>query len=43
MADNQIVSVGKKEFDSVQKTKRFWFPTEDASGPGGMPMGITLR
>jgi prepilin-type N-terminal cleavage/methylation domain-containing protein/prepilin-type processing-associated H-X9-DG protein len=36
MADLHITKMDKKTYDQVEKTKRFWFPTEDTSGPGGM-------
>jgi prepilin-type N-terminal cleavage/methylation domain-containing protein len=43
MADLHIVSLNQKEYDTVDKTKRFWFPTQDTSGPGGIPMGNNLQ
>jgi prepilin-type N-terminal cleavage/methylation domain-containing protein len=43
MADNHIEKLDKKKYDVVAKTKRFWFPTEDTTGPGGMPLGNGLR
>ena len=43
MGDNHIEKIDKKRYDEVAKTKRFWFPTEDTSGPGGMQMGTGLR
>ena len=36
MADLHLEKMDKKEYDNVQKTKRFWFPTDDTRGPGGM-------
>jgi len=39
MADLRIETMDKKAFDKVAKTKRFWFPTDDTSGPGGMTFG----
>jgi prepilin-type N-terminal cleavage/methylation domain-containing protein len=36
LADLRIEKMDKREYDKVAKTKRFWFPTEDTSGPGGM-------
>lgn len=33
--DLHVEAMTKKEFDPVAKTKRFWFPTDDTSGPGG--------
>jgi prepilin-type N-terminal cleavage/methylation domain-containing protein len=41
--DNHIERLGKKQFDRVAQTKRFWFPTHDTSGPGGMNLGGGLR
>jgi prepilin-type N-terminal cleavage/methylation domain-containing protein len=35
MADSHIEKLNKKAYDQVARTKRFWFPTEDMSGPGG--------
>ena len=35
-ADLRVETMDKKAYDSVQNTKRFWFPTDDTSGPGGM-------
>ena len=33
--DLHVEAMTKKEFDPVAKTRLFWFPTGDASGPGG--------
>jgi prepilin-type N-terminal cleavage/methylation domain-containing protein len=43
MGDFHVGRMHDKEFDRVAKTKRFWFPTDDTSGPGGMPMGNNLQ
>ena len=43
MADSHVATMGKKEYDQVDKTKRFWFPTDDTSGPNGMNFGSNLR
>ncbi|PYI83653.1 MAG: hypothetical protein DME26_14640 [Verrucomicrobia bacterium] len=43
MADNHIVKMDKKEYDQAERTKLFWFPTDDTTGPGGMPMGNNLQ
>jgi prepilin-type processing-associated H-X9-DG protein len=43
MADTHVVKLDKKEYDKLERTKRFWFPTDDTSGPGGMPMGLGLQ
>jgi prepilin-type N-terminal cleavage/methylation domain-containing protein len=37
MGDLSVLTMDKKQYDKVQRTKRFWFPTDDTSGPGGMP------
>ncbi len=42
-ADNHLESLNKQQYDQVSKTKRFWFPTADTSGPGGIPMGSGLN
>jgi prepilin-type N-terminal cleavage/methylation domain-containing protein/prepilin-type processing-associated H-X9-DG protein len=34
-ADTHLEKIGKKEFDKLAKTKRFWFPTSKTTGPGG--------
>jgi prepilin-type N-terminal cleavage/methylation domain-containing protein/prepilin-type processing-associated H-X9-DG protein len=36
MADLHVENMDKKEYDKVQNSKRFWFPTDDTKGPGGM-------
>lgn len=36
LADVHIERVDKKSYTQLEKTKRFWFPTDDTSGPGGM-------
>ena len=38
MADLRVEKMDKKEYDKVSKTRRFWFPTDDTSGPGGRLM-----
>ena len=43
MADNHIVKMNKKVYDDVAQTQRFWFPTADTSGPGGMDFGAGMR
>ena len=43
MGDNHIEKLDKKKYDVLAKTKRFWFPTEDTSGPGGMSLGNGLK
>ena len=41
-ADLRLERMNKKQFDEIAKTKRFWFPTDDTRGPGGI-MGANLR
>ncbi len=36
MADLRVETMDKKAYAKVQKTKRFWFPTADTTGFGGM-------
>lgn len=43
VADLHVEKMGKTDFDNVAKTKRFWFPTDDMSGPGGMAINAGLR
>jgi prepilin-type N-terminal cleavage/methylation domain-containing protein len=33
LADLRIEKMDKKSFDAVAKTKRFWYPTDDTTGP----------
>ena len=39
MGDLHVAKMKAKEYDRTQKTKRFWFPTDDTSGPGGGAFG----
>ena len=39
MADLRVEKMDKKKYDGVEKTKRFWFPSDNTSGPGAMLMG----
>lgn len=41
--DLRVDRMNRKSYDVVAKTKRFWFPTDDTSGPGGMALGAGLR
>ena len=41
MGDLSVLTMDKKQYDKVQKLKRFWFPTDDTSGPGGMPFPMS--
>lgn len=43
MADLHLESMTKTQYDAADKLKRFWFPTPDTSGPGGIQMGNTLQ
>lgn len=43
MADNHIAKMDKRIYDDLSKTKRFWFPTDDTTGPGGMQLGNGLK
>jgi hypothetical protein len=43
MTDLHLENMNKKQYDAADKLKRFWFPTADMSGPGGMPMGLNLQ
>ena len=36
MGDLHLETMNIKQYDQVQKTKRFWFPTDNTTGPGGM-------
>jgi len=41
-SDFHLESVKTKIADQMERSKRFWFPTADMSGPGGMSMGAGL-
>ena len=41
-SDMHVESVNVKAADLLERSKRFWFPTSDTSGPGGMGMGLNL-
>jgi len=43
LSDIHIERMDRKSFDKVKKTKRYRFPTEDTSGPGGMAFGNSLE
>ena len=43
MSDFHIERMIQKDFDQVRRTKRFWFPTDDTRGPGGMSFGGDLQ
>jgi len=40
--DLHLESANAKSADALEKSKGFWFPTSDTSGPGGMGMGFGL-
>ncbi len=42
-ADLHLTKLKKAQYDLAAKSKRFWFPTRDTSGPGGMAMGNGLQ
>jgi prepilin-type N-terminal cleavage/methylation domain-containing protein len=41
-SDFHVEIVSARTADRLEKTQRFWFPTEDTTGPGGMTMGTGL-
>jgi hypothetical protein len=43
MADLHLERFKQKQADEVEKTKIFWFPTDDSTGPGGMQFGTGLK
>ena len=43
LSDLHIERMDRKGYDKAKRSKRFWFPTEDTSGPGGMPFGAGLE
>ena len=43
MGDLRIETMDRKAYDRVAKKKRFWFPTDDTRGPGGMQLGAGLE
>ncbi|MCI0535237.1 MAG: DUF1559 domain-containing protein [Verrucomicrobiales bacterium] len=43
LGDNHIEKLDQRRYDVVAKTKRFWFPTENTTGPGGVQLGNGLR
>jgi hypothetical protein len=38
-SDLHLESVNAKSADTLERSKRFWFPTGDTTGPGGLGMG----
>lgn len=38
MGDLRVEKLDKKRYDAVERTTRFWFPTDDTRGPGGRPL-----
>ncbi|MSU35000.1 MAG: type II secretion system protein [Pedosphaera sp.] len=43
LSDSHIETLNKKSYDAMAKAKRFWFPTEDTTGFGGMQFGGGLQ
>jgi len=43
MADLHLEQPLQKQADAAEKTKLFWFPTDDTSGPNGMNFGAGLQ
>jgi prepilin-type N-terminal cleavage/methylation domain-containing protein len=43
MADLHLEQPFQKQADAMEKTKIFWFPTSDTSGPNGMNFGNGLQ
>jgi prepilin-type N-terminal cleavage/methylation domain-containing protein/prepilin-type processing-associated H-X9-DG protein len=43
MADLHLERLKQKQADDAEKTKIFWFPTDDSTGPGGMQFGTGLK
>ncbi len=43
MADLHVAKMNKREYALVERTKRFWFPTDNTSGPGGLQMFGNLK
>lgn len=43
MGDLHVEKLNKQTYTAAERTKRFWFPTDDTSGPGGMPIASGLR
>jgi prepilin-type N-terminal cleavage/methylation domain-containing protein/prepilin-type processing-associated H-X9-DG protein len=41
--DVHVERMNKASYAKVQKTKRFWFPTDDTSGVGGFSFGTGLQ
>lgn len=43
MADLHLEQITQKQADAAEKTKIFWFPTDNTSGPNGMNFGAGLQ
>ena len=43
MSDLHVEKMRKQPSIEIEKKKRFWFPTEDTTGPNGMQMGAGLQ
>lgn len=42
MSDFHAEAMNAKVSDRIERSKRFWFPTDDTTGMGGMPFGASL-
>jgi prepilin-type processing-associated H-X9-DG protein len=43
MSDGHVERMNQPQSIAAEKKKRFWFPTENTSGPGGINMGAGLQ
>jgi len=43
MTDGHVERMNQKQSIAAEKKKRFWFPTDNTSGPGGMNIGAGLQ
>ena len=43
MGDMRVDKLNTNSYRAVATTKRFWYPTDDTSGPSGMVLGVNLR
>jgi prepilin-type N-terminal cleavage/methylation domain-containing protein len=41
-SDLHVERVGTKVADNLERSRQFWFPTRDMSGPGGMSFNLNL-
>src|SRR5262249_29519879 len=40
--DSHLEKINSRTADKLERSKRFWFPTTDLSGPGGMSFNLNL-